>query len=98
MTLCCVNVCVPDLQSHPEWAIPHLSIPDITSLNWSALRSAGFKAVVFDKDNTLTRPFELQVSMSCTAHRAALRYVWLTSGSLNLACSAYMTFCSAQPS
>jgi predicted HAD superfamily phosphohydrolase YqeG len=31
-------------------------------VDWAALKAAGFKAVVFDKDNTLTVPFETQVS------------------------------------
>ncbi|MEW5301463.1 MAG: hypothetical protein WDW36_004322 [Sanguina aurantia] len=39
-------------------ALPHLTVPDIRSLNWVALREAGFKGVVFDKDNTLSRPYD----------------------------------------
>jgi len=44
-----------------ELALPHLSVQDIRTINWPALKAAGFKGVVFDKDNTLTRPFALEV-------------------------------------
>ncbi|MEW5319018.1 MAG: hypothetical protein WDW38_010194 [Sanguina aurantia] len=42
-------------------ALPHLTVPDIRSLNWVALREAGFKGVVFDKDNTLSRPYDPKI-------------------------------------
>ncbi|KAL2649697.1 hypothetical protein R1flu_017825 [Riccia fluitans] len=38
-------------------AIPHVSVPDISWIDWKALRARGFEAVVFDKDNTLTAPY-----------------------------------------
>lgn len=34
---------------------------DITHVDWEALQAAGFKGCVFDKDNTLTAPFALEV-------------------------------------
>jgi hypothetical protein len=42
-------------------AIPHISIKDISQVDWGALRSAGMKGCVFDKDNTLCKPFALTV-------------------------------------
>ncbi len=48
-------------QGDKRLAIPHLSVSDISVVNWERLKQAGFKAVVFDKDNTLTKPFEMQV-------------------------------------
>jgi phosphatidylglycerophosphatase GEP4 len=36
-------------------------VPDISWIDWAALARAGFKAVVFDKDNTLCEPFALEV-------------------------------------
>ena len=42
-------------------AIPHLEVPDIRWVDWKALKDAGFKACVFDKDNTLTVPYEKRV-------------------------------------
>ncbi|KAI8468382.1 MAG: mitochondrial PGP phosphatase-domain-containing protein [Monoraphidium minutum] len=45
------------LTSDPGLAVPHLSVRDITWVDWPALRAAGFKACVFDKDNTLCEPF-----------------------------------------
>eukprot|EP00798_Chlamydomonas_sp_ICE-L_P006365 gene6365-2993_t len=42
-------------------AIPHLTVPDIRSVRWQALKDAGICGVVFDKDNTLTHPFAMKV-------------------------------------
>lgn len=36
-------------------------MPDISWIDWAALKAAGFKACVFDKDNTLSEPFALVV-------------------------------------
>lgn len=43
----------------PELLIPHVSVPDIRSIDWDALEKAGFRGVVFDKDNTITAPYSL---------------------------------------
>lgn len=51
----------PNQQGNQSLALPHLSVPDISWIDWAALRSAGFKACVFDKDNTLSEPFALEV-------------------------------------
>lgn len=48
-------------QGHPELSMPHVSVPDIRWVNWPALRAAGFKGCVFDKDNTLTQPYALGI-------------------------------------
>ncbi|GIL60325.1 hypothetical protein Vafri_14955 [Volvox africanus] len=42
-------------------ALPHLAVPDIRYVDWDKLRAAGFRGLVFDKDNTLSRPFTLEV-------------------------------------
>lgn len=47
--------------SDRQLAIPHLSVPSIASINWRALRAVGFKGVVFDKDNTLSQPYAMEV-------------------------------------
>ncbi|GBG66653.1 hypothetical protein CBR_g66789 [Chara braunii] len=39
-------------------ALPHISVPDIRWVDWHALRKAGFVGAIFDKDNTLTVPYE----------------------------------------
>lgn len=44
-----------------QLAIPHCEVPDIRWVDWAALKAAGFKACVFDKDNTLTVPYEKRV-------------------------------------
>ena len=41
-------------QSDRPLALPHLSVADIRWVDWGALRAAGFRGCVFDKDNTLT--------------------------------------------
>jgi phosphatidylglycerophosphatase GEP4 len=38
--------------------IPSCSARDIRGIDFGALREAGFRAICFDKDNTLTRPYE----------------------------------------
>jgi phosphatidylglycerophosphatase GEP4 len=45
---------------HPL-ALPHVSVPDISHVDWEALAAAGFRGCVFDKDNTICRPFALEV-------------------------------------
>ncbi|CAN0056889.1 unnamed protein product, partial [Ascophyllum nodosum] len=42
----------------PALAVPHLSVDHVGMLDFSALREAGCKGVIFDKDNTLTSPYE----------------------------------------
>ena len=49
------------LQREQKWAIPHLDVHDLRNINWHALREAGFTACAFDKDNTLTRPYDMVV-------------------------------------
>nr|CAB3449071.1 unnamed protein product [Digitaria exilis] len=43
--------------SAPPLALPHVTVQDIRWLDWAELRRAGFRGVVFDKDNTLTAPY-----------------------------------------
>ena len=38
-------------------AVPHFSVKDITKIDPEKLKQAGFKGLVFDKDNTLTAPY-----------------------------------------
>jgi HAD superfamily phosphatase (TIGR01668 family) len=42
-------------------ALPHVSVPDISWVDWAAVKAAGFKVCIFDKDNTLCEPFALAV-------------------------------------
>ncbi|KAJ1698401.1 hypothetical protein LUZ63_006913 [Rhynchospora breviuscula] len=41
----------------PHLFLPHLSVRDMRSIDWAALRQVGFRGVVLDKDNTLTAPY-----------------------------------------
>lgn len=49
------------LQADRQLAIPHLSVEDISTVQWQALKDAGFEGCVFDKDNTLTEPYKLEI-------------------------------------
>merc|ERR1719223_2593949 len=43
----------------PYLASPHVFVPTVSDVNYQALRDhCGVKAVMFDKDNTLTAPYE----------------------------------------
>ncbi|KAF5840080.1 mitochondrial PGP phosphatase-domain-containing protein [Dunaliella salina] len=53
-----------------QLVMPHLSVSTIASINWAALRAAGFKGVVFDKDNTLSQPYAMEVDPRLTASLA----------------------------
>ncbi|XP_076906614.1 phosphatidylglycerophosphate phosphatase 1, chloroplastic/mitochondrial-like [Bidens hawaiensis] len=50
-----------------HWMIPHVSVPDVTYIDWAALKNKGFEGVVFDKDNTLTAPYSLDLWGPLTA-------------------------------
>ncbi|KAK2078879.1 hypothetical protein QBZ16_002569 [Prototheca wickerhamii] len=45
----------------PALALPHLGIQDLRAVDWAALKQAGFKAAIFDKDNTLTVPYAMDL-------------------------------------
>jgi phosphatidylglycerophosphatase GEP4 len=47
--------------------LPHLTVRDVSRLDWRALAAAGFRAAVFDKDNTLTAPYSLELTAEATA-------------------------------
>ncbi|KAK9697220.1 hypothetical protein RND81_08G022600 [Saponaria officinalis] len=55
--ICSVNVLTKDR----HLLLPHLEVPDIRYINWCDLRKKGFKGVIFDKDNTLTKPYSLSL-------------------------------------
>ncbi|KAE8212050.1 hypothetical protein CF327_g4267 [Tilletia walkeri] len=44
------------LTYRPAIALPHITVPSIAHLDWHALRAAGVRALVFDKDNCLAKP------------------------------------------
>ena len=47
---------------HPTLLVPHVSVANISELNYTALKDqAVIQAVVFDKDNTLTAPYGTQL-------------------------------------
>ncbi|EKM81170.1 hypothetical protein AGABI1DRAFT_72020 [Agaricus bisporus var. burnettii JB137-S8] len=43
---------------HPRIVIPNVIIKDIRHLDFAALRKAGYRGAIFDKDNCLTVPYE----------------------------------------
>eukprot|EP00047_Mylnosiga_fluctuans_P000739 m.201073 g.201073 ORF g.201073 m.201073 type:complete len:202 (-) comp10103_c0_seq11:299-904(-) len=45
------------LVRRPSLAVPHIAVQDIRQLDFPALHARGIRAVIFDKDNTLTAPY-----------------------------------------
>ena len=45
----------------PELFVPVLSVQSIAELRWDRLRKSGVEHIVFDKDNTLTSPYSLEL-------------------------------------
>ena len=46
----------------PSLLVPHVSVDNVSELNYQAMKErAGIKAVVFDKDNTLTAPYAMEI-------------------------------------
>ncbi|CAM9630032.1 unnamed protein product [Pylaiella littoralis] len=43
---------------HPALAVPHLSLTHIGQLDFEGLKAMGCKGIIFDKDNTLTAPYD----------------------------------------
>lgn len=41
----------------PQAALPHITVPDVSWMDWKALRETEFQGVMFNKDNTLTAPY-----------------------------------------
>jgi len=79
------------LGGNQQLALPHLSVTDITEVNWDRLKQAGFKGVVFDKDNTLTRPFQLQVEPKLLSAVERCRLAFGSAGMALLSNSAGLT-------
>lgn len=46
---------------HPHLFIPAVRVRDIRHINFEAVYAAGYRAICFDKDNTLTAPYEKKV-------------------------------------
>lgn len=53
--------------------MPHILVRDIRWVNWGVLKAAGFKACIFDKDNTLCEPFALEIDPKLRASVEACR-------------------------
>lgn len=46
----------------PSLLVPHVSLENVSQLNYSALKErCGIRAVIFDKDNTLTAPYGMSI-------------------------------------
>lgn len=48
-------------QGNQSLALPHIAVPSIAWVDWQAVKAAGIKVCIFDKDNTLSEPFALSV-------------------------------------
>ena len=46
----------------PSLMVPHVSLQNVSQLNYTALKErCGIRAVIFDKDNTLTAPYGMEI-------------------------------------
>ena len=58
---CCRHLFIPRLQMDASLTVPHVDCESIQDIDWFKLKQAGFTAVIFDKDNTLTIPYATDV-------------------------------------
>lgn len=63
----------PPSQRERGLCLPHLDISDLRQVDWAALHGAGFRAAIFDKDNTLTVPYTLELQPSAAESLARCR-------------------------
>lgn len=49
----------------PSLCVPQLRVATVSDVNYDALRATGVRAIVFDKDNTLTAPYAEKVHELC---------------------------------
>lgn len=61
------------LLRQPSLAVPHVEVADIRALDFHRLRAAGCEGIIFDKDNTLTRPYADTVEPSLAEALAEAR-------------------------
>jgi len=53
---------VTSVLRRPNLIVPHVSVPTISNLDFTSLRdSCGIRAIIFDKDNTVTAPYQFHV-------------------------------------
>ena len=57
-----IRVFLKTLLFNREYFKPHIAVKDISYINFKALHENGIKYVVFDKDNTLTNPYEKELN------------------------------------
>lgn len=55
------------LLRQPSLAMPHVEVADIRDLDFRRMRAAGCKAIIFDKDNTLTAPYQDELAPSLSS-------------------------------
>uniref|UniRef100_A0A7R9X168 Phosphatidylglycerophosphatase n=2 Tax=Craspedostauros australis TaxID=1486917 RepID=A0A7R9X168_9STRA len=67
----------------PSLLVPHVAVSNISELNYTALKErCGIKAVIFDKDNTLTAPYGMSLHEDA---RSGLSHAQSVFGSSNVA-------------
>ena len=67
----------------PSLMVPHVSLDNVSQLHYQALRDqCGIRAVIFDKDNTLTAPYGMDIHPDASAGLQAAKDVF---GSDNVA-------------
>jgi phosphatidylglycerophosphatase GEP4 len=70
---------IPVVMLRPGLLRPHFSVKDISKIDPEKLKELGFKGLVFDKDNTLTAPYENEIYPSIKDAFARYRQVFGSS-------------------
>ncbi|KAG7394920.1 hypothetical protein PHYBOEH_004477 [Phytophthora boehmeriae] len=68
------------LTRQPQLLLPQLSVKDVTEIPFQKLQDRGFRAVIFDKDNTLTAPHQLEIAPHLAGSLAECRRVFGDTG------------------
>ncbi|KAG2529125.1 hypothetical protein BBO99_00001480 [Phytophthora kernoviae] len=68
------------LTHQPQLLLPHISVKDVTEIPFQKLQDRGFRAVIFDKDNTLTVPHRLEIAPHLAGSLAECRRVFGDTG------------------
>ena len=69
---------------HRAYFTPHLRVPSVAALDYAALKARGIEHIVFDKDNTVTVPYERRYA-SMKIHDSLIHYCVGVFGHSNVA-------------
>lgn len=83
-----ITMTIRCMTREPSLMLPHVTVPDLSAIDFARLRSAGFVGLVLDKDNTLTAPYSDVVEPSLVRAIEAAKEVFGPRGVAVLSNSA----------